>query len=795
MKILDQGILGAFALLLISTIHLPAISGFGIGLQGTNIVLNWSSSTNKIYLIEHRSTLTSETQWGELTNYFLAAANTNWTKFVHTNILRAQPKDFYRLFDVTPVARNDFFAVDQNSSDNQLDIFQNDYSPNDDLLYISNLIPAHHGSISYTLDASTFQYTPDSGFYGVDSFAYNVTSGYGDISTNATVTVFVNQSGNQPPSVPDIIITLQTNVYTATFNALTNVSDPVGDTNILFAVNPPNFGSVSNNANGDITYTRNPNLFGQDAFIVTDGKGGYAVGNVKILQQNTSGDGLPDQWDSRYGFNPTVDNSMTDPDGDGLPNLAEFVLGTNPNVPDNPLNLSGVTNGTQVSDFAQLPIIGLSPTIATPPIIFYVNGNPAENSLVSQGPDGRWFVNWDTTFLTNGSYQIQLDCQVAPPSSPDSISDIFGAQKTVQVSNPITFDKLTSQFTSFLLIYGTLAVTNSTYDVYLYDDFGNPLVYATGLSAPNGQIALYWDLTDGQGHQISFGNIQAVFYIHPPANLHGAYPNDAPGSPPGHHWYIKDHGPNGKGVFSIAWGWDSYNFAFNSFREELMDDGVINVLGDPSDDSSYFLLPAANIPYGGSSFRYDSESDKAILMHALNVSGNFFWFGHGGFANIFGNPTHSAIGPSDVEALLGNEAFRSTAKTPRANKHPYFLVILNACETYDHNWAGAFGIDFSANGSSDSVDDYEYVGRIPRAFVGWSKEIGVPGDNDLFWEGLLDAEYGDALNALFNYWMAGYPLYVCMSEFSSNALDFQPSLFQNADSWKISGCYNLRRGD
>ena len=705
--------------------------------------------------------------------------------------------DFYRLFDVTPVARNDFFAVDQNSSNNQLDIMQNDSSPNDDLLYISNLIPAHHGSISYTLDASTFQYTPASGFYGVDSFAYSVTSGYGDNSSNATVTVFVNKSGNSPPSMPDILITLQTNVYTAIFNALTNATDPDGDTNILFAVNPPSLGSVSNSANGSITYTRNPNFFGSDAFtyIVTDGKGGYGVGNVRILQVDTTGSGLPDQWNIRYGFDPTIDNTMADPDGDGLPNLAEFVLGANPNVPDNPLNLSEVTNATQVSGFAQLPIIGLSPTIATPPITFYVNGNPAENSLVSQGPDGRWFVNWDTTFLTNGNYQVQLECSVAPASSPDSITDVFGAQKSVQVNNPITFDKLTSKFTGFLLIEGTLAQTNDTYDVYLYDDYGDLLAYATGLSAQNGQIQLYWDLTDGQGHQISFGNIQAVFTLHPPASPHGVHANDAPSSSSVHHWFLKEIA-NSDGPFAVAWGWDFYLSTFNNYREELMEDGVINILGNPAEDS-YFLLPAANIPYGGTTFRYDSDSDKTILMHALGVSKNFFWFGHGSHTGIMGNENHSFINPADVDKLLENYGYLSTPKKPLDDQNPYKLVILNGCETYSEDWAHAFGFDFYPNGSSDSVADYEYVGRMPQTFVGWTQKIGVPGANDVVWEGILDADYGDALAYMFQDWMAGYPIYQCVDDFQHTSALFGavPYLFQNVDSWKISGCYDLEKGD
>jgi hypothetical protein len=272
-------------------------------------------------------------------------------------------------------------------------------------------------------------------------------------------------------------------------------------------------GSVSNDASGNITYARNPNLFGDDAFtyILTDANGGYTVGNVRIEQQDTSGDGLSEQWDLRYGFNPTVDNSMADPAADGLPNLAKFVLGLDPTRADNVLNFSSVTNGTTVSGFVQLPIYGLSSAIQTPPITLYVNGLPAENSSLLQGPDGVWLMNWDTTFLTNGNYQIQLACPVAPTSSPDSIANVMGTPITVQVSNPITMDKLTSQSSSFLYIYGTLANSNDTYDVYLYDDYGNLLVYSTGLSAPNGQIAIGWDLTDGQGHQISFGNIQAVF--------------------------------------------------------------------------------------------------------------------------------------------------------------------------------------------------------------------------------------------------------------------------------------------
>jgi len=888
MNTIKRNVLIASAFLSLSTFSSPALTGVSIGVQATNIVLNWPSTNGRIYLIEYEKSLSGDVHWGELANYFPAATGTNVTEFVHTNVIpapsggsggesgggsppnpsvalgrtaarsartsvpmalsangtavplaiyppgfdlsgliifdpmtgesvngngytvnpaaatpdRIQPMDhedssdtqvdcgFYRVFDVTPVPHDDFFGIDQDSSANQLDIFQNDFSPNDDALYIANVTSPQHGSINYSSDAATFQYTPDSGFYGVDSFTYNITSGYGDVSSNATVTVFVNQSGNTPPSANDLIITLQTNVYSVAFNAVTNAS---GNSPILYAVNPPSMGSVSNDASGNIIYTRSPNLFGDDAFtyILTDTNGGYAVGNVQVEQQDTSGDGLSDQWDLRYGFDPTMDNSLAAPAGDGLPNLAKFILGLNPHVAENPLNLSGVTNGTTISGFAQLPIYGLSANIPKPPLALWVNGLPAADAVLAQGPDGQWQMDWNTIFLTNGNYQIQLDCPVAPASSPDLITNVMGTPILVQVNNPIMMDKLTSQFTSYLYIYGTLADTNDTFDVYLYDDYGNSLVYATGLSAPDGQIAIGWDLTDGNGSQISFGNVQAVFYLHQPDGSGSMQPADTSPSPIFSTWFLKSIA-NAGGNFTVAWGWDgiaSYLPPFTGNRTQLMQDGVINILGNPADPNSYNLLPVANVPYGGTAFRYDSDPDKNVLKHAIQDSGNFFWFGHSsGSGVIFGNKKHSGFGTADAYEWLHNEAYMSKPKHPRTNQHPYHLVILDGCETYDKAWADAFGIDFSPSGSINTRSDYDAVGRPAGALVGWTQLVYLPTTGDF--SGLAHAQYAEALGYLFGNWMAGYPLYYCVGQFAGDAI---PNGFTGAESWEISGCVDLER--
>ena len=460
---------------------------------------------------------------------------------------------------------------------------------------------------------------------------------------------------------------------------------------------------------------------------------------------------------------------------DGLPNLAEFHLGTDPTAPFNPLNFSTITNGTRLSGFVQLPLIGISPFISPTAINLIVNSNAAANSTLMQGPDGVWFINWDTSFLTNGRYSISTAFQFNPGTSSNAV---YGNEKSIEIANTIIFDQLTTKFADFLLIDLKLAMSSASYSVQLFDEDGSALVSGSG-SVTNGKIQLFWDLTDGNGNQLSFGNIQARIAL----NAGGT------NFPPEEKWFIKDAGIFNRTGFVIAWGWDYYASSYNNYHNDMMLNGVINILGNPFDFSSYNLAPIGNVANGGS-FRFNTATDKKILLSALEQNSYFFWLGHGSYITIAGNTKIANISPSEVSELLENRSYSSTKKHPRQDKHPYKLAVLNGCETYGPLWAGAFGIDFSDATSTNSILDYQFTGRVPRAFVGWTKENLVPNGADI--GGLVHGQFGEALAELWSNWMAGAPLDICLDAFSDSAMS---DGFDGQDSYRISGCYDLRRSD
>jgi hypothetical protein len=855
------------AVLAVMTHVFADVPGTKISVVGSNAIVSWPSRTGETFVVLYRATLHTNTPWSTLAAHRVAAVNTNWTSFTHTNgvlypapcpgntngtaegppapggasllssevgqrelytweredrppfpwdpeftkgssyLLAASSMQaslsslesecepptlgFYRVFRTSPLANADFFSIQQDSGANQFSIFDNDSDPDDDAFLLSNVSSAGHGTLNYTDNASTFTYTPDSGFSRTDSFTYTITNSVGGRAT-ATTTVFVSVSGNNPPVATGPVVTLVTNVYTATVNPLAGVTDPDSDTVSFVAVTRPALGSVTN-VSGQLVYTHPSNYFGSDSFdyYLTDGRGGLTRVPVLVLQADGENDAIADQWELRFGFDPTQNDAYADPDSDGLPNLAEYKLGTHPRLADNPLNLDNVSVGQAISNYARIPI-ALGAAIQKPTVSLLMNGDTA-GGFLQQGADGTWYFNWDTGYLTNGNYTIAASFQFNPDAQPPTPGVVVGQNKTVRLTNDVIWQQINSEFSDVLYINLTFPYQNAEWRIEFYDEDGSGLVYFDGTTT-DGNVQGSWDLTDtgAGGQQIAFGSILAEVYVIQATGGQGgggaALPPPGSGNPNSRRWFAKQI-PGGIGdTFVIAWGWDSYGSTFTQARENLMMDGVVNILGNPAFDDEYTLRPASNIPFGGA-FRFDTGDDRTILMDALKAgdSGNFFWFGHGDRSTIQGNAKKASIISGDVENELKNKKHRSKPpKIVRKNEHPYRLVILNGCETYSAEWANAFGIDYSPNTSTNSLLMHLVQGREPQAFVGWKDGIEVPAIADF----TMHNQYALALADLFVSWMGGSSIQSCLEDYAEQMDSFD---FEFHDSWRISGCFNLTR--
>jgi hypothetical protein len=80
-----------FAIFLImSPMRSYAVPGLTISVQdGTNIVLGWPSTPGTTYLIQYASSLSTNTEWEDLTNFYPASLDSNWTSFTVTNAIPA----------------------------------------------------------------------------------------------------------------------------------------------------------------------------------------------------------------------------------------------------------------------------------------------------------------------------------------------------------------------------------------------------------------------------------------------------------------------------------------------------------------------------------------------------------------------------------------------------------------------------------------------------------------------------------------------------------------------------------
>jgi len=303
----------------------------------------------------------------------------------------------------------------------------NDTDPDGDLLTVTILNgPSTPGSSAGPVNANgTIPYTPAPGFTGVDSIQYQICDdNVSPLCDLAWIYITVSPGFDSPNAPP-----IATNDYTAideesvaTYNVLTNDTDPNGDNIILSStiVSGPNNGSATiNPLTGEITYTPNPNFYGQDT-----------------VQYQICDDGIPSLCDSGL-FVITV---LPINDGPTTTNITVYTsvntaigvnVGAGTSDPENnPLTYS--------YDFTQLP----STVVTT------ITGNGA--IVVTPGPVGTYTIPFQVcdlsayapiTLCDSGYITVIVVDTTAPNFPPVANNDLVNTPMDSSiVINPLAND-------------------------------------------------------------------------------------------------------------------------------------------------------------------------------------------------------------------------------------------------------------------------------------------------------------------------------------------------------------------
>lgn len=182
-----------------------------------------------------------------------------------------------------PVAGDDNAVVDEDSAV-AIVVLDNDTDADSDVLIVDSFGQGSNGSV--TNSNSVLTYTPNANFNGTDSFTYTISDGRGGQST-ATVNVVINAVNDQPVATDDSTSTDEDT--SVTFNVINNDTDVDGDALTLAAAGNPANGTVTSNANGQVTYTPDSGFFGTDSFTYTVSDGSLsATGTVTVTVNEVS---------------------------------------------------------------------------------------------------------------------------------------------------------------------------------------------------------------------------------------------------------------------------------------------------------------------------------------------------------------------------------------------------------------------------------------------------------------------------------------------------------------------------
>jgi VCBS repeat-containing protein len=331
---------------------------------------------------------------------------------------------------VTPVndgpVANDDTATTLEDTGVTIAVLTNDTDMEGDLLTVSAVGHAGHGSV--TLTATGVTYTPAPNYYGSDSFAYTVSDGQGGTDT-ATVTVTVTPANDAPTVADDAYATDEdTALIILAPGVLGNDSDVDGNPLTAVLVAAPAYGSLSLNSDGELTYTPSANFNGSDSFTYTanDGSSDSNIATVAITVTSVN-DGpvaTDDSATTPEDTSVTVAVLANDSDAEGNSlTVAAVTQGSHGSVainPDGTVSYTPAANYHGPDSFTYTASDGVLSDTA----MVSVTVSPVNDAPVAQ--DDSYLATEDTTLIIAAPGVLNNDTDV----DGDSLSAVVGSAPT-----------------------------------------------------------------------------------------------------------------------------------------------------------------------------------------------------------------------------------------------------------------------------------------------------------------------------------------------------------------------------
>ncbi|MCP4538621.1 MAG: tandem-95 repeat protein, partial [Chloroflexi bacterium] len=372
-----------------------------------------------------------------------------------------------------PVADDDVFSVDEDSSDNPLDVLDGDTDIDGGALTVSAVgTPDSGGAV---VNGSTVvTYTPLADYVGDEVFTYTVSDGNGGYDT-AIVTVTVDNV-NDPPVADDDTFNVDEDSVDNPLDVLDGDTDVEGDTLTISAVGAPDSGGTVVNGGTVVTYTPPANYVGAEALTYTagDGNGGYDTATVTVTVDNVNDP-------------PVADDDTFNVDEDSIDNPLD-VLDGDVDIDGDTLTISAV--GTPDSGGAV--VNGGTVITYTPAANFF--GAETFTYTVSDGNGGTDTATVNVT-VSGGN--------IAPVADDDTFAVAENAVLTVSVPGVLLNDSDANgdsliAITDTLPAHGTLTPTIVSWAMNTPETAGDVGRY-TSLVIINGKPAIsYMDFTNGR---------------------------------------------------------------------------------------------------------------------------------------------------------------------------------------------------------------------------------------------------------------------------------------------------------